>query len=82
MAFAYGQRLCGLHETACAVGKFFEIHFLTPSAHLAPANSGPQSGGPVPALCGCILLQFEGSFGLLYVIINAIPGIAKMARNR
>jgi hypothetical protein len=27
-------------------------------------------------------LQFEGSFGLLYVIINAIPGIAKMARNR
>jgi uncharacterized protein YcbX len=43
---------------------------------MAPANSGPQSGGPVPALCGCILLQFEESFGLLYVIINAIPGAA------
>src|SRR5262249_14740203 len=82
MAFPQSQRLCGLHETASAVGKLFEIHFLTPSAHMAPVKSGPQSGGPVPALCGCILLQFEGSFGLLYVIINAVPGIAKVARNQ
>ena len=33
VAFAQGQRLGGLHETAGAVGEFLEIHVSTPSAH-------------------------------------------------
>ena len=32
VALAQGQRLGGLHETAGAVGVFFEIHVSTPSA--------------------------------------------------
>ena len=36
VAFADGQRLGGLNETACAFGKFFEIHVNSPSPRRPP----------------------------------------------
>src|SRR5262245_46263697 len=55
VAVPQSQRLCGLHETASAVGKFFEIHSLTPSAHMAPVNSGPQLGSLLYVIINAIL---------------------------
>ena len=54
MALAQGQRLGGFHETAGAVGVFFEIHVSTPSAHYGAGliMAGPRRR-PAPALCGC-----------------------------
>ena len=50
MAFAQGQRLRGLHETAGAVGVFLEIHRLTPSAHKAPVKARVPERRPVSDL--------------------------------
>jgi hypothetical protein len=55
MAFAQGQRLGGLHESAGAVGEFLEIHFSTPSAHDGTGNAA----SPVPAAC---LRHYVGAF--------------------
>jgi hypothetical protein len=40
VALAQGQRLCGLNETAGAVGEFLEIHVISLGLSLPPLRRG------------------------------------------
>ena len=55
MALAQGQRLGGFHETAGAVGVFFEIHVSTPSAHYGTELKRVPLGGPPRHYVGVII---------------------------